>query len=235
MSEPINSDTDLYQPDNRGLENKYIVKRTDGADQLGGKHEGCDLFVLDLTHDPHAKTGILHYATAIRVNRPILYMQLMSKIGVPFEEPRHENDGRYCISFSDNAAWDEGWYDTEELAIRAIANIGSAPDATGMYILHGESWFPCTVGHGEKIVESMTDEWFETVESWVEPFIHQQITKDEISALHVELDQAITAILRKRLKPIITWEIASTKFITFDDAIQVVKDMDAAKEQESKP
>lgn len=46
----------------KGLFAKFEVRRTDGSDEVGGKHHGCDYFVLDLTHDPHAHAAILAYA-----------------------------------------------------------------------------------------------------------------------------------------------------------------------------
>lgn len=46
----------------RGLYRKFIVKRTDGKSEDGEKHEGCEYFVLDLTHDQHAIPAIIAYA-----------------------------------------------------------------------------------------------------------------------------------------------------------------------------
>ncbi|MCR9093478.1 MAG: hypothetical protein NXI30_04620 [bacterium] len=46
----------------RGLFGKFRVSRVDGSDEPGGKHEGADYFVLDLTHDPHAPAAIRAYA-----------------------------------------------------------------------------------------------------------------------------------------------------------------------------
>jgi len=43
-------------PDTRGLHGKFIVRRTDGRDEPGGKHDGCFYFVLDLTHDEAARS-----------------------------------------------------------------------------------------------------------------------------------------------------------------------------------
>lgn len=40
--------------ENRGLYEKFRVWRTDGSSDVGGKHEHCRYFVLDLTHDPYA-------------------------------------------------------------------------------------------------------------------------------------------------------------------------------------
>lgn len=45
----------------RGLYGKFRVERVDGSDKAGGKHDGCDYFVLDLTHDPHAIPAIKAY------------------------------------------------------------------------------------------------------------------------------------------------------------------------------
>ena len=50
----------------RGLYGKFRVKRTDGSSEVGGKHEGCDYFVLDLTHDPHAIPALRTYAASAR-------------------------------------------------------------------------------------------------------------------------------------------------------------------------
>jgi hypothetical protein len=46
----------------KGLYRKYDVRRTDGRDAPGEKHEGCLLFVLDLDHDPFAMEAIKAYA-----------------------------------------------------------------------------------------------------------------------------------------------------------------------------
>ena len=53
----------------RGLFGKFIVERVDGSDRREGirggppgKHYGCEYFVLDLNHDPHAKPALIAYA-----------------------------------------------------------------------------------------------------------------------------------------------------------------------------
>lgn len=61
----------------RGIYNKFSVERTDGSDQRGGKHEGCEYFVLDLDHDPHAMAAIKAYADSCRVDYPMLADDLM--------------------------------------------------------------------------------------------------------------------------------------------------------------
>ncbi len=46
----------------RGLFARYAIRRLDGSTNKGGKHNKCDYFVLDITHDPHAVPAIFSYA-----------------------------------------------------------------------------------------------------------------------------------------------------------------------------
>ena len=45
----------------RGLYGKFQVQRTDGRSDPGEKHHGCQYFVLDVTHDPHARPALWAY------------------------------------------------------------------------------------------------------------------------------------------------------------------------------
>lgn len=56
----------------RGMYRKFWVKRTDGNDGPGKKHDGCEYFVLDLTHDPHAIPAVLAYADSCKEEYPAL-------------------------------------------------------------------------------------------------------------------------------------------------------------------
>lgn len=47
-----------------GIFHKFNVTRVDGTDAPGGKHDGCDYFVLDVTHDPLAIPALQAYAVA---------------------------------------------------------------------------------------------------------------------------------------------------------------------------
>jgi hypothetical protein len=47
-----------------GIYNKYAVYRNDREDRPGYKHEGCEYFVLDMTHDPFAVPALRAYADA---------------------------------------------------------------------------------------------------------------------------------------------------------------------------
>lgn len=51
---------------NRGLYEKFRVARNDGQSAPGEKHDGCECFVLDLTHDPHAVPALKAYAESAR-------------------------------------------------------------------------------------------------------------------------------------------------------------------------
>ena len=65
---------------NRGLYGKFIVKRADGTHRKGEKHDGCDYFVLDLTHDPFAVEAIAAYASACGSEYPLLARDLRAKL-----------------------------------------------------------------------------------------------------------------------------------------------------------
>ena len=65
-----------------GLINKFTVRRTDGTDCVGLKHEGCDYFVLDLTHDPHALPALRAYTKSCADEYPSLALDLSEKVGM---------------------------------------------------------------------------------------------------------------------------------------------------------
>ncbi len=56
--------------DDRGLYQKFEVKRLDGKDGPCQKHENCAYFVLDLDHDPFAILALKAYGIACREKRP---------------------------------------------------------------------------------------------------------------------------------------------------------------------
>lgn len=59
-----------------GLYGKFEVRRTDGTDAPGGKHDGCTYFVLDLQHDKHMPAALRAYATSCDKEYPVLASQL---------------------------------------------------------------------------------------------------------------------------------------------------------------
>jgi hypothetical protein len=58
--------------DTRGSYRKFDVRRLDGKDAPGEKHDGCAYFVLDLDHDPHARAAMQAYAEDCVSARPAL-------------------------------------------------------------------------------------------------------------------------------------------------------------------
>lgn len=63
----------------RGLYQKFKVERTDGQSSQGEKHDGCEYFVLDLTHDPFAAAALQAYAQACFGTYPNLGSELSKK------------------------------------------------------------------------------------------------------------------------------------------------------------
>jgi hypothetical protein len=61
----------------RGLYGKYDVRRLDGSSGPGGKHEHCEYFVLDLSHDSHAIPAIHAYAKSCEGDYPKLAADLI--------------------------------------------------------------------------------------------------------------------------------------------------------------
>lgn len=62
----------------RGLYRKFEVRRVDGTDRPGQKHERCSYFVLDLDHDPHARAAIEAYASSCAADYPLLARDLQT-------------------------------------------------------------------------------------------------------------------------------------------------------------
>jgi len=60
----------------RGLYGKFHIERTDGKSLPGEKHDGCEYFVLDLTHDPFAITALQAYERACVREYPLLAADL---------------------------------------------------------------------------------------------------------------------------------------------------------------
>ena len=59
-----------------GLYKKYEVKKVDGGNDPGRKHEHCLYFVLDLDHDIHSTKAILTYADSCEEDYPLVAMDL---------------------------------------------------------------------------------------------------------------------------------------------------------------
>lgn len=74
---------DLSKPAERqGVFRKFNVQRTDGSDKPGGKHHGCEYFVLDVAHDQHAKPALEAYAVACATTHPQLSADMRARYGL---------------------------------------------------------------------------------------------------------------------------------------------------------
>lgn len=75
----------------RGLYGKFQVSRVDGTDKPGGKHFGCQYFVLDVDHDPAAIPALRAYVRSVRRKYPKLAEDLTKlivvKTGQFFQSP----------------------------------------------------------------------------------------------------------------------------------------------------
>lgn len=69
-----------------GVHHKYLVKRTDGKDAPGQRHEHCAYFVLDLHCDEHALAALKAYARSCKKDNPELAADLLEIVDA--ERPR---------------------------------------------------------------------------------------------------------------------------------------------------
>lgn len=74
------------QAEQQGLFRKFVVQRVDGSDAPGGKHHGCEYFVLDVDHDPHAKAALQAYAVACELSHPDLSNDLRERHGWNYDQ-----------------------------------------------------------------------------------------------------------------------------------------------------
>lgn len=95
----------------QGLFRKFEVRRTDGSDQPGGKHEGCRYFVLDMDCDPHARAALKAYAESCRESHPKLSAELLLLAyeapvpGQPDSEKVSEKRKEHAKRISDQPDW----------------------------------------------------------------------------------------------------------------------------------
>jgi hypothetical protein len=82
--QPMFPERDRTKPaEAQGIFRKFVVKRTDGSDGPGGKHAGCEYFVLDITHDRHAPAALTAYAQSAMDTHPALAKDLVSRYNLP--------------------------------------------------------------------------------------------------------------------------------------------------------
>lgn len=80
-------DYDLHEHE-QGLYSKFDVRRVDGSSEPGGKHHDCEYFVLDMTHNQHARAALRAYADACASTHPELSADLIARYALaPIEQP----------------------------------------------------------------------------------------------------------------------------------------------------
>ena len=75
----------------QGIFRKFVVQRVDGSDQPGGKHHGCEYFVLDMVHDKHAADALRAYAESCRHSHPELSTDLIARFGTHLKPQPDQN------------------------------------------------------------------------------------------------------------------------------------------------
>lgn len=109
----------------QGLTRKYQVLRHDGRDGAGQRHEGCEYFVLDLTHDSAARAVAMDYA-ALTANTELLndlIKRSQEQFGVIVEEA--QSDGAGIVEPIETDEFHQG------------------PDITGATFMVGTTAFHC--------------------------------------------------------------------------------------------
>lgn len=112
----------------QGLFRKFVVERVDGSDRPGGKHHGCEYFVLDMVHDAHAPTALRAYAIACKDSHPQLSADLIARFGDASPDsvavPEKIKDNCSCAScgcgnFDDamRHGYSQGWNDCVDVMI----------------------------------------------------------------------------------------------------------------------
>ena len=78
----------------RGLYEKFWVSRRDGQSAKGKKHQGCEYFVLDITHDPFAIPALIAYHQACKDKYPKLAADLDQIIQAACLSDEDEKDSK---------------------------------------------------------------------------------------------------------------------------------------------
>ncbi len=107
----------------QGLFQKFEVRRTDGSSEPGGKHEGCEYFVLDTDHDPYAAAALRAYASACEASHPLLARDLRQRYHLPAEMPLEVQWSKEMVSVPILRRFDQsdpiGWLQVRRDALPA--------------------------------------------------------------------------------------------------------------------
>ncbi|RQO38646.1 hypothetical protein DBR37_01765 [Herminiimonas sp. KBW02] len=132
----------------QGLFRKFDVSRVDGSDAPGGKHYGCEYFVLDVDHDPHAPAALRAYGEACRDTHPQLSAELMARHSTnqPVQAKALTDERaafeQWCVRkgyntnkwHGDGSVYVDGYTLSCWEAWQARALLASQPSVTGAYV-----------------------------------------------------------------------------------------------------
>lgn len=81
--QPVSSSLPERDPtkpaEQQGIFRKFDVRHTDGSSEPGGKHHGCEYFVLDVDHDRHAKAALNAYVLSCQISHPKLAKDMAAR------------------------------------------------------------------------------------------------------------------------------------------------------------
>ena len=119
-------DKDQTKPnESQGLFRKFEIRRVDGSDAPGGKHFGCEYFVLDTDHDQHAKAALQAYAASCELTHPQLSKDLKERYGRGFEmAPRPTEFGSRTLKLA--VRFQNALCESEELAESLFEDVALA-------------------------------------------------------------------------------------------------------------
>lgn len=137
------SSRDIPPDKERGIYQKYSVQRVDGSSLPGGKHEGCDYFVLDLTHDAHARAAILAYARSCKLTHPKLSEELTKKANQGVKFHLYEDDEGHVYAAHTVREAREAW----------MEDTGWTPELEGWWALPDEQGYTDSKGKTKTYAE----------------------------------------------------------------------------------
>lgn len=108
----------------QGVYRKFDVRRTDGSSEPGGKHHGCEHFVLDVTHDPHARAALAAYAAAVEATHPTLAADMRDRYGLAAAaqpSPARMREALERIAQHSSSEWPERCQENVRTARTALA------------------------------------------------------------------------------------------------------------------
>ena len=137
-AEPPQQEINMIDKRSTGLYAKFTVTRTDGKSAPGEKHDGCEYFVLDVTHDKHAHAALKAYADSCEGEYPLLardvciqaQTQILSGLVAPAEPqtPLDEDAASQCHAGRDgDCIWPGCPQRTDYQSVYPLSKLAAEP------------------------------------------------------------------------------------------------------------